>query len=131
MYKSKSHSKHSLTVHLVFVCKYRHKLLSRLGNVVKDLVNKACKMYEYELIAQEVDKDHIHILIRYDSQALVMEIVRNLKSYITYHTRRQYDSYVTKYIWGSRRLWSRGYFACSIGEGASYETIKQYIAEQG
>ena len=24
-------------------------------------------------------------------------------------------------------FWSKGYFVCSIGEGASYETIQEYI----
>lgn len=32
---------------------------------------------------------------------------------------------------GSRKFWSRGYFACSIGKGASYESIKKYIKNQG
>ena len=27
-------------------------------------------------------------------------------------------------------FWSKGYFACSIGSGASYETIIEYIENQ-
>lgn len=41
------------------------------------------------------------------------------------------DELISKYIYGNRRFWSRGYFVCSIGKGASYETIKQYIENQG
>ena len=131
MYKSKTHSKYSLTVHLVFVCKYRHKFLLKLGDVVKSLIVKACNIYGYDLIVQEVHKDHIHILLKYRPQDSITNIVRNLKSYTTYYIRKYHNNYVSKYIWGSRRFWSRGYFACSIGEGASYEIIKQYIKRQG
>ena len=28
-------------------------------------------------------------------------------------------------------FWSKGYFVCSIGEGASYDTIRKYIQNQG
>ena len=131
MYKSRHHTKYSLAIHLVFVCKYRHKLLSRLGDIVKNLVAEACKIHGYELVTQEVDEDHIHILLKHNPQTSVTDIVRNLKSYTTYHIRRQHDDYISKYIWGSRRFWSRGYFVCSIGEGAIYDTIKEYIKNQG
>lgn len=131
MYKSKNHAKYSLVVHLVFVVKYRHPLLIKLGEKVKRLVSEACTKYEYELIVCEVDLDHIHILLGYKPKSSVSSVVKNLKQYTTYHLRQEYDDFISKFIYGSRRFWSRGYFACSIGQGASYESVKKYIENQG
>ena len=36
-YKSKNHSKFTLKYHIIFVCKYRKKLLVRFGNEIKQL----------------------------------------------------------------------------------------------
>lgn len=131
MYVSKNHRKYDLTVHLIFVVKYRHKLLNVLGDHTKNLVKKACKKHNYELILTEVDKDHIHILLSYDPIESITSIVKNLKQYTTYYLRKTHNDYINKFIYGSRRVWSKGYFACSIGKGASYEVIKEYIKNQG
>ena len=36
-YTSGNHSKYLLMIHLIFVCKYRKKLLVRFGNEIKQL----------------------------------------------------------------------------------------------
>lgn len=131
MHESKNHAKYNLVVHLVFVVKYRHLLLTSLKKEVKALVFKACKKYNYKLILCEIDTDHIYILLEYKPTESINSIVKNLKQYTTYYLRRKHDSFISKYIYKGRRFWSKGYFACSIGKGASYETIKKYIKNQG
>lgn len=119
-----------MLVHLVFVVKYRHKLLIKLGDYTKKLVKEVCEKYNYELVVCEVDKDHIHMLINYDPVESISNIVKNIKQYTTYNLRKHHNNYINRYIYGSRRFWPKGYFACSIGSGASYETIIEYIENQ-
>ena len=131
MYQTKNHSKYSLIAHFVFVVKYRHPLLVDLGDYTVLLIKDACKKYNYSLIICETHIDHIHVLLEYNPNDNINIVVKNLKQYTTYYLRKNYDSIISKYIYGSRRFWSKGYFVCSIGRGASYETIKRYIEDQG
>lgn len=65
-YRHNSHSKVSLKIHLIFVIKYRKKLLyGAFDEDVKQLVFEICKRYRWNLLEMESDKDHLHMLIEY------------------------------------------------------------------
>ena len=79
----------------------------------------------------ETDKDHIHLLIDYAPKVSVLQIVRRLKQETTFELWKVHESYLKKHFWKERTFWSDGYFAYSIGEGTSYDTIQEYIKNQG
>ena len=54
------------------------------------------------------------ILLRYSLADSVSSIVKDLKQYTTYCLRKTEDNFPFKYIYGSRRFWSRGYFAYNV-----------------
>lgn len=62
---------------------------------------------------------------------LVSMIKYRKKLKTTFELWKVHVSYLKKYFWKEHTFWSDGYFACSIGEGASYNTIKKYIKNQG
>ena len=133
MYKSKNHSKFSLKAHLVFVTKYRKSLLEN-----KDIANQLrIKLVEIEsrsnfsIELAKVDKDHIHILVDYEPRISILQIVRRLKQETTFTLWRLFEEALRKHYYKEHTFWSDGYFVCSIGEGASYETIQKYISTQG
>ena len=68
----------------------------------------------------------IHLLIDYDVKVSVLQIVRRLKQEITFIM-----NLILKNILKKQTFLSDGYFACSIGEGASYDTIRKYVRSQG
>lgn len=131
-YASKNHSKYLLMVHLIFVCKYRKKLLIKFGNQIKKILNDIAEEKDFEIIEMEVDKDHIHLLVNYNVTQSILDIVRLLKQISTYRIWRQNNNhnYLTKQFWLEKTFWSDGYFACSIGN-VSKETIEKYIQSQG
>lgn len=116
--------------HLIFVCKYRKKLLIQLGNDVKQLMHDIANRYHFRIVEIEVDKDHIHLLIHYEPKMSILEIVRLRKQMTTFHIWKQHEKYLSKHFWKERTFWSDGYFACSIGN-VSKETIQKYMQEQG
>ena len=131
MYKSKNHSKYSLKVHLVFVVKYRKKLLNpEIDFFIKQKFLQIAERSDFEIELMESDKDHIHLLIDYEPKVSILQIVRRLKQESTIDLWRVHENELKKHCWKERTFWSDGYFACSIGEGASYETIQQYIKNQ-
>lgn len=82
-YKSKNHSKFILTYHIIFVCKYRKKLLIKYGEVVKQIMYDISKRYDFEIKEMEVDKDHIHMMIESVPKISPLQIVRVLKQQST------------------------------------------------
>lgn len=129
-YISKNHSKHLLMCHLIFVCKYRKKLLVQLGDYMKQETQNIAAHYGWEIIEQEIDKDHIHILIGYGPKWSTLQIVRLLKQQTTYRAWKYHYDYLATHFWKERTFWSDGYFVCSIGN-VSKETIQKYIETQG
>ena len=133
MYKSKNHSKFSLKAHLVFVTKYRKPLLKN-NLIVTQLRLKLADIEarsDFSIELAEVDKDHIHILVDYEPKVSILQIVRRLKQETTFTLWRLFEEKLRKHYYKERTFWSDGYFVCSIGEGASYETIQKYISTQG
>lgn len=127
---SENHSKHLLMCHLIFVCKYRKKLLSKVGDDIKTEIESTANHYGWQIIEQEIDQDHIHILIRYSPKWSILEIVRLLKQLTTYRMWQKHNKYLSQHFWKERTFWSDGCFSCSIGN-VSKEIIQKYIQEQG
>ena len=130
-YVSRNHSKYYLKVHLIFVCKYRKKLLiNNFDNIVKNIILEISYRSNFIIDILETDEDHIHMLISYPPKLSVTSIVRKLKQETTIYLWKNYPKFLSKHFWKEHTFWSDGYFACSIGE-ANPETIKRYIENQG
>lgn len=130
-YVSTNHSKHYLKCHLIFVCKYRKKLLvDDLDNDMKSIMLSITSKSDFEIEVFESDVDHIHFLIRYIPRLSVTSIVRKLKQESTIAIWKIHKNILSKNFWKEHTFWSDGYFVCSIGE-ASPETVRQYILSQG
>ena len=63
-YNRHNRRKYSLKVHMVLVTKYRKQLLK--GNIADDVKQKIfdiCSSNNWNVIAMETDKDHVHFII--------------------------------------------------------------------
>ncbi len=129
-YKSKNHSKFILTYHIIFVCKYRKKLLIKYGEDVKQIMYDISKRYDFDIKEMEVDKDHIHMMISSVPKISPLQIVRVLKQQSTIQMWRRYSSELKKQYWKENTFWTDGYFCSTIGEVSS-KTLKHYIQNQG
>ena len=116
--------------HLIFVCKYRKKLLIRYGEFIKNYFEYISSISDFEIIEMEVDKDHIHLLVNSEPKVSVLQIVRKLKQMSTQEIWATYTKELRIHFWKKQTFWSDGYFACSIGN-VSKDTIERYIKEQG
>lgn len=127
--KPANKSKFSLKMHLIFVVKYRKKLLSdnRIDTIVKNKI-RTLETRDFCVDTMESDKDHLHMMIDYSPNVSVASIVRSLKQGTAVELWRHSD--LTTHFWKEHTFWSDGYFVCSIGD-ASEETIRKYIDNQG
>jgi putative transposase len=125
-FKKERHSVSSLKIHLVFVTKYRKKLLTleSLTVIEKSFMEVAKKM-GFDIIEFNGEEDHIHVLIDYLPKLSVSGIVNSLKGV----SSRRYGQSGFPKPFGKPALWSPSYFVSSVG-GAPIETLKAYIQNQ-
>ena len=127
IYKNR-HSAYNLHVHLVFITKYREKVLAdNHRQYFKEVVAEICKDFGAELKECNGEGDHVHMLIQYPPTVQLSKMVNNLKSVTSRRMRANFIDLRAAY--NKPVLWSRSYFAGSCG-GAPLEIIKQYIQNQ-
>ena len=127
IYKNR-YSAYNLHVHLVFITKYRKKVLAdNHRQYFKEVVAEICKDFGAELKECNDEGDHVHMLIQYPPTVQLSKMVNNLKSVTSRRMRANFIDLRAAY--NKPVLWSRSYFAGSCG-GAPLEIIKQYIQNQ-
>lgn len=127
IYKNR-HSAYNLHVHLVFITKYRKKVLAdNHRQYFKEVVAEICKDFGAELKECNGEGDHVQMLIQYPPTVQLSKMVNNLKSVTSRRMRANFIDLRAAY--NKPVLWSRSYFAGSCG-GAPLEIIKQYIQNQ-
>lgn len=130
-FQSTSSCRYLLQVHLIFVVKYRQKLLN--GNLNDDMIQKLfniSKKYDFEIKTMNSDIDHLHMLISMKPSISISQIVRVLKQESTIYIWKKYKQFLKTHFWKEHTFWSDGYFVASIGN-SNEKTIQKYILEQG
>lgn len=86
-WKSKNRHKFLLQYHLIFVCKYRKKLLSNniISDDIKQFSCEICNRHNVIIHEMEADKDHIYYMIETEPNINLSNLIRIMKSYTTYH----------------------------------------------
>jgi len=114
----------------VFPAKYRRKVFTK--GVEETMVSTCIEISErYEINFIEIgnDEDHVHFLIQGIPTMAVSRIVQIVKS-ITSREIFSKHKEVKKLLWGGN-LWTSGFYANTVGQFASEETIKEYVKNQG
>lgn len=81
--------------------------------------------YDVEIEEMEVAEDHVHLMISFPPRRSIGEVVRIFKSLSARGVYREFPS-VKRKLWGGE-LWEDGYFARTIGDRMTSETIRKYI----
>lgn len=131
-YERFGHAKTFLRYHLIFSTKYRRKVLNQMrDDILWAMDDAASKNGHFRIEIAEVDKDHIHLLVRIKPCESIDNVVKSLKQQSTYWMWNLHHDHLSRFYWsGQHHLWTRGYFASTIG-GVSEQKIIDYIKNQG
>jgi putative transposase len=122
------HCVFSLTVHLVFVAKYRRHVFDASAlEWLKGHFAKVCEKMGGELLACDGQDDHVHALVSYPPQVSVSQLVGALKGTSSRLLRQERPDIAKRYWKGV--LWTPSYFASSTG-GATLDKVKKYVEDQ-
>ena len=127
-YRIGAHTKFDMKVHLVWVPKYRKKVLT--GDVairVRDIIRQIAMEHELHILSGKIAADHIHVMVSYRPHQDISTIVQWLKG-ISSRVMLHEFPHLRKKFWG-KHFWARGYLAVSTGN-ITDEMIQQYIEEQ-
>jgi putative transposase len=123
-----AHTKSDLKAHIVWVPKYRKRIL--LGEVsvrLRDILKQICLDQNVNIISGKISIDHVHMFISYMPSLCISKCVQHLKGSSARILFLEFP-HLKKVYWG-RHLWSRGYLAVSSGN-ITDELIQKYIDEQ-
>ena len=126
-YQRLQHTLWECKYHVVFIPKYRRKVLfaalrKDLGPVFRELArHKACRVEEGHL-----RPDHVHRLLSIPPKYAVAAIVGYLKGKSAIHIARTYRGKARNFT--GENFWARGYFVSTVG--ADERTVREYIRDQ-
>ena len=126
-YSNSCHTTWDCKYHIVFIPKYRRKILygqirSELKTVFHRLAyQKECRIEEGYLV-----KDHVHMLLSIPPKHSVSTIVGFLKGKSAMHIARQFGNVKRNFV--SQNFWARGYFVSTVG--FNEDAVRKYIQHQ-
>ena len=125
-----AHSVYRLQYHVVWVCKYRRRILNSgvRGYIRKILagLQRCTPGVTIETIG--FDQDHLHMVMVIPPKYSISSVMGKFKSQSASELRKQF-SWLSKVYWKENVVWSPGYFVSSIG--IDEVTIKKYVEHQG
>ena len=120
-----SHTTTRLTVHIVWVTKYRYYVLQ--GDIQKrcrDILVQICDSDDVKILKGLVSKDHIHMHLEYPPKLSISEMVQRLKGHTSRKLQMEFP-WLEKRYWG-RHFWATGYGAWSTGN-ITEDMVKKYL----
>ena len=125
--KSLSHVRWKCQYHIVFIPKYRKKVLyGKLKADVRDIISTLCRYKDVEIIDGAVCEDHIHLSVAIPPKYSISKFMGYLKGKSTMIIFERFSN--LKYKYGNRHFWCRGYYVSTVG--GNKEGIARYIREQ-
>ncbi|WP_338826098.1 IS200/IS605 family transposase ISMba18 [Moorella thermoacetica] len=123
------HAVYNLRFHYVACVKYRRKVLTpEISDFLKQVNLSVAEKFGVQIIEQETDRDHIHILFASKPQIQLSKFINSLKSVSARLIFRKFPE-VKKQLWGGH-FWSPSYFLATVGE-VKLEDVKRYVQSQG
>ena len=127
MYKSLSHSKWECKYHVVFVPKFRKKILyGKVREYLKRVFHELARQKGSEIVGGNIVQDHVHMIISVPPKYAVSEIVGYLKGKSAIGIARRYGN--RKRNFNGEKFWARGYAVSTVG--FELDKIKAYVKNQ-
>lgn len=127
-FKRLSHVLWCCEYHIVWVPKYRYRILS---GPIKEELTKTLHVYsgrlECEVVELNIQIDHVHLLLKMPPKRSISELMGYLKGKTAIQVFRQFPELKKRPYWGNH-FWARGY--CVDTVGLNHEMIQKYVIFQ-
>ncbi len=127
-----AHTTYFTRYHLVFVTKYRRKILVSPGmsRYLQAVLKNVTRAYpDIQILEMNTDEDHIHLLAIIPPRMAVSDAVRLLKANSSRAMKMRFPFLSNMYDRARLGMWSDGYFVSTVGVNEA--VIRKYIEQQG
>ena len=127
-YKKLSHVVYKCDYHIVWVPKYRFRILTgQIKTLIEEDIRMLCEWKGCVIEEMNVQTNHIHLVVSIPPKVSVSTLMGVLKGKLAIKMFKSYPKLRQKPYWGNH-FWARGYFASTVG--IDEETIKRYVKYQ-
>lgn len=114
--------------HIVFVPKYRYRILSgAIGHEVDRCIRAFSEQKKVEIIELNVQIDHVHLLVMVPPKFSLSDYVGLVKGRTAIRVLNRFRQLKKKPYWGNH-FWAKGYCIDTVGLDA--EMIRKYVKYQ-
>jgi len=123
------HGVYRAEYHIVWIPKYRRRILNPgvRGYLSKLFPKTLRRMPGCEIMEQNIQDDHIHLLMVIPPKYAVSDVVGEIKQYTASKLREKF-AWMEKVYWRERVVWSPGYYVSTVG--LDERQITEYIKWQ-
>ena len=123
-----SHTIHRHMFHIVWLPKYRKKILvGKVKEKLEYLLRECAEVNGWEIHELSIQLDHVHMLVQLPPSISVSMAVQLFKGASSRVLRSELPE-IRKLLWG-KDFWADGYFSESVGT-VDIEVIKEYVKNQ-
>ncbi len=126
-YKTLQHTEWECKYHVIFIPKYRRKVLyGELRRQLGEVFRRLARQKESEIEAGHMMADHVHMMISIPPKYAVSQVVGFIKGKSAIHIARVYGGRKRNFV--GQHFWARGYFVTTVGRDE--KVIRDYIRDQ-
>ena len=127
MANSLSHTRWMCKYHIVFIPKYRRKIIyNKLRVDIQKYIKNLCKWKGIEIIEGHMMPDHVHLLVKIPPKISIANFMGYLKGKSALMIFEHHAE--LRYKLERRNFWATGYYVSTVGLNEA--TIVKYIREQ-
>ena len=127
-FRKLSHVYYKCEYHVVFVPKYRFRILTgTVNNLINHDIRLISQWKEVEVLELNVQADHVHLVCSIPPKISVSDFMGILKGKLAMRVFKSYPDLKQKPYWGNH-FWAKGYFISTIG--LDEEMIRRYVRHQ-
>ena len=124
-YSSKPHTVYHHRYHLVWITKYRYRVLrGKVAIRVRNIIAEVAQEMGIKIINGLVSAEHLHMFVSIPPHIAVSEFVKKAKGRSSRKIQQEFSE-LRKNYWG-RHFWGRGYFSTTSGN-VTDDIIDEYI----
>ncbi|PIQ43789.1 MAG: IS200/IS605 family transposase, partial [Gammaproteobacteria bacterium CG12_big_fil_rev_8_21_14_0_65_46_12] len=124
-YRSGAHTTFHHRYHIVWVTKYRYKVLTpQMRLRIREITRQICEQMGVHILKGVLSADHVHMFVEIPPKVSVSDFMRRVKGCTSRKIQQEFPELRKRY-WG-QRFWARGYFSTTSGN-ITNETIINYI----
>ncbi len=129
-YRKLQHSEWECKYHVIFIPKYRRKVLyGELRRHLGEVFRRLARQKESEIEEGHLQPDHVHMMISIPPKYSVSQVIGYMKGKSAIHIARTFAGRKRNFV--GQHVWARGYFVSTVGrdETVIREYIQQHEAE--